>query len=49
MPHAQEKCITRAKARRVSKAAELTDLYWDGKPKECSLDHAASMALPYLW
>ena len=49
MPHAQEKCITGAKAGKVPKAAELTDLYWDGEPKERCLDHAARVALPYLW
>jgi len=37
-----------ARARRVPKLAEPTDLYWDGKLKERVLDHAAGMALPYL-
>jgi hypothetical protein len=30
-PHAREKCIARAKARRVPKVAELIDLYLDGE------------------
>ena len=30
-PHAREKCIARAKARRVAKVAELIDLYRDGE------------------
>jgi hypothetical protein len=46
MPHAKKKCIIGAKARKVRKATELTDLYWDGESKERSLDHAASVALP---
>jgi len=46
MPHAEKKCITGAKARKVPKAAELTDLYWDDDPKGRFSDHAASMALP---
>ena len=49
MPRALEKCIAAAKARKVPKVAELTDLYWDGESKDCSLDHTASVALPYLW
>jgi len=49
MPRAQEKCIAGAKARKVPKPSELTDLYWDDEPKEGSLDYAASVALPYLW
>jgi hypothetical protein len=48
MPRAPEKCITAAKARKVSKVAELTDLYGDRESKDCSLDHTASVALPYL-
>jgi hypothetical protein len=47
-PHALEKCIAGTKARRAAKQAELVDLLWDSKPKERSLDHAASVALPYL-
>jgi len=44
-----EKCIAAAKARKVPKVAELTDLYWDGESKDCSLDHTASLAVPYFW
>jgi hypothetical protein len=47
-PHAQEKCIAGTKARRVSESAELVDLLWDGEPKEHSLGHATSLALPDL-
>ena len=32
----------------ASEPAELVELLRDNKPKECSLDHAASVALPYL-
>ena len=49
MPLAPEKCNTAAKSRKVPKVAELTDLYWDGELKDCSLDQTASVALPYLW
>src|SRR4029077_2397631 len=42
------KCITVARARRVSKVAELTDLSWDGGRRERSLNHTASVRLPYL-
>src|ERR1700704_5920653 len=42
------KCIASTKARRASETAELIDLLRDNKPKECSLDHAASVALPHL-
>jgi hypothetical protein len=48
MPHAQEKCIADTKARHDSEPAELVDLLRDSKPKERSLDHAASLALPDL-
>jgi hypothetical protein len=48
MPHAQEKGITRAKAPRVSKIAELIDLYGDVERRKGSLDHAASLALTDL-
>jgi hypothetical protein len=44
-----EKCIAPAKARRLAKFAELTDLQGDGKQKERSLHHAASLALPASW
>jgi hypothetical protein len=40
--------MARAKAQCVPERAEIVDLYWDGEPKERSLDHAASLALPYL-
>ena len=39
MPHAQGKCIIGAKAQKVPKGPQRTDLYWDGDSKECSLDH----------
>ena len=39
----------KAKARRDPKVTELTDLYWDGKPREGSLGRAANVALPDLW
>jgi hypothetical protein len=48
-PHAQEKCIARTKARRVWKVAELIDLYWDGEPKDRSLDQAAGVPVPARW
>jgi len=44
-----EKCITPAKARRLSKFAELTDLQGDSKYEECFLNHAASVTLPAWW
>ena len=44
-----EKCITLAKARRLPKYAELTDLQGDNKQEERSLNHAASVALPASW
>jgi hypothetical protein len=44
-----EKCIAPAKARSLSKFAELTDLQGDSKRKERSLHQAASMALPASW
>jgi hypothetical protein len=47
-PYAQEKCIARSKARCVPEGAELADLLWDSMPRERSLDHAASVALPDL-
>jgi hypothetical protein len=43
------KSTAEAKARKDPKLAELTDLYWDGEQIERLLDHAASVALPYLW
>jgi hypothetical protein len=39
-----EKCITLAKARRLSRFAELTDLQGDSKQDERSSNHAASVA-----
>jgi hypothetical protein len=44
-----EKCMTPAKARRLSRFAEPTDLQWDSKQEERSLNHAASVALPAWW
>jgi hypothetical protein len=44
-----EKCITPAKARRLSRIAELTDLQGDRKREERSLNPAASLALPAWW
>ena len=44
-----EKCITPAKARRLSRFAELTDLQGDSKQEERSLNPAASVALPAWW
>jgi hypothetical protein len=44
-----DKCITPAKAPRLSKFAELTNLQGDSKQEECSLNHAASVALPASW
>ena len=38
----------KAKVRRDPKVAELTDLYWDGKPLGDSLDRAANVAVPDL-
>ena len=38
----------KAKVRRDPKVAELTDLYWDDKPRDGSLGRAANVALPYL-
>jgi len=32
----------------VLRVAEPIDLYWDGKPKKLSLDHAAKMPVPYF-
>ncbi len=32
-----------------AKVAELINLQWDGEPREGSLDHVASVALPYFW
>jgi len=49
VPHAQQKCIAGAKGRKIVMVSQLVDLYCDGEPKELSLDHAASLALPYLW
>ena len=37
----------KAKVQRDQKVAELTDLYWDGKPRKCSQDRAANVRLPY--
>jgi hypothetical protein len=48
-PHATEKCIARAKVCRLPKFAELTDLQGDNEQEECSLNHAASVALPAAW
>jgi hypothetical protein len=45
---AQEKCIAGAKPRHDAERAELVDLLRDSKPKERSLDDAASAALPHL-
>jgi hypothetical protein len=45
----QEQCIARAKARRAPNVAELIDLYWDGEPKERSLDQAARVPAPATW
>ena len=39
MPHARGKCIIGAKAQKVPKVPERTDLYRDGDSKERSLDH----------
>jgi hypothetical protein len=44
-----EKCITPAKARRLSRIAELTDLQGDREREERSLNPAASLALPAWW
>jgi hypothetical protein len=44
-----EKCITPAKARRLSRFAKLTDLQGDSKQEEGSLNPAASVALPAWW
>jgi hypothetical protein len=44
-----EKCTAGAKTRKVSRVAELIDLYWDAEPRERSLDHAATVALPPAW
>jgi hypothetical protein len=46
MPHAQEKGITRAKVRRVSKVMERIDLLRDNGTKERFIDHAAAVPLP---
>ena len=48
-PHAREKCIARAKARSVLKVPELIDLYWDGGPKDRSLDQDTSAPVPARW
>jgi len=48
-PHAREKCIARANARSVLKVPELIDLYWDGGPKDRSLDQDASAPVPARW
>jgi hypothetical protein len=48
-PDSTEKCITRAKARKLSRLAELTDLQGDSKQEQRSLNHAASVALPASW
>jgi hypothetical protein len=48
MPHAQGKCIIGAKAQKVPKVPERTDLYWDGDSKERSQVTGASTALPYF-
>jgi hypothetical protein len=45
----RKKCITGAKARRVSKVAELIDLYWDRESRDGSLDHSAGVLLPRIW
>jgi hypothetical protein len=37
-----------ARARRVPKVAELTDLSWDGGRRKRPLNHTASGRLPYL-
>src|ERR1700736_461283 len=42
------KCIATTKARSASELAELAELLRDNKPKGCSVDYAASVALPYL-
>jgi len=44
-----EKCITTAKARRLSRFSEFTDLPGDSKQEERSLNQAASVALPASW
>jgi hypothetical protein len=44
-----EKCIPPAKARRLSRFAELTHLQGDSKQEERCLNHAASVALPASW
>jgi hypothetical protein len=44
-----EKCIKLAKARRLSRFVELTDLQGDSKQEERSLHPAASVALPAWW
>jgi hypothetical protein len=43
------RCIASTKARGDSEPAELVELLRDNKPQECSVDNAASVALPYLW
>src|SRR6266478_9747114 len=47
-PCAQEECIRRAKARRFSQVAELTDLSEMASRKRAFLDHGARVALPDL-
>jgi len=47
-PCGEGECIASTKARGASEPTELVELLRDNKPKECPLDHAASVALPYL-
>ena len=48
-PRTPEKGITWPKVCRLAKPAELADLQGDSEQEGCSLNHAASMALPASW
>jgi hypothetical protein len=49
MPLNPERGITWPKVCRLPKSAKLTDLQGDSEQEECSLNQAASMALPASW
>ena len=49
IPRTQGKGITRPKVARLPESAEFTDLQGDSEEEECSLNQAASMALPASW
>ena len=48
IPRTPEKGITWPKVGRLPESAEFTDLQGDNEQEECSINQAASMALPYL-